>query len=76
MSHHPHLRLPPRSAFTLFEVAISLALVTVGVISVLMLMPIGIKAQQLSRYELLAAAKAIDIMSVNTNQWRKWDKQR
>ncbi len=74
-------RRPPRlrwstGAFTLFEVALSLALVSIGIISVLMLMPMGIKAQQLSRYQLLAAAKAIDIMSVNTNQWRKWDKQR
>lgn len=62
--------------FTLFEVALSLAIVSVGILSVLMLMPGGIRAQQMSRYQLLAAAKAIDIMSVNTNQWRKWDKQR
>jgi hypothetical protein len=63
------------AGFTLFEVALSLAALTVGIVSVLMLLPMGIKAQQLSRYQLLAAAKAIDVMSVNTNQWRKWDKQ-
>jgi hypothetical protein len=68
--------LRPSAGFTLFEVALSLGLVSIGIISVLMLMPTGLKAQQLSRYQLLAAAKAIDVMSVNVNQWRKWDKQR
>lgn len=65
-----------RRGFTLFEVGISLVIVSVGVLSVMMLMPVGIKAQQMARFQLLASAKAIEIMSVNANQWRKWDEQR
>lgn len=65
-----------RHGFTLFEVGLSLMLMSIGVVTVLMLMPQGIKSQQLARYQLLASAKAIDILSVNTNQWRKWDRQR
>jgi hypothetical protein len=52
----------PRQAFTLFEVAISLALVSFGVISVLMLLPAGIKAQQMARYQILASAKALELV--------------
>jgi hypothetical protein len=65
-----------RGGFTLFEVAISLVIMTVGVLSVLMLMPTGIKAQQVARFQILASAKAIELISVNANQWRKWDEQR
>lgn len=72
--HAPHH--PARRGFTLFEVGISLVIVSVGVLSVMMLMPVGIKAQQMARFQLLASAKAIEIMSVNANQWRKWDLQR
>jgi hypothetical protein len=60
----------------LFEVSISLAIMTVGVLSAMMLMPMGIKAEQLSRYQLLASAKALDVMAVDANEWRKWDYQR
>lgn len=52
----------PRRAFTLFEVALSLALVSFGVISVLMLLPTGIKAQQMARYQILASAKALELV--------------
>lgn len=69
-------RAPIRLGFTLFEVGISLVIVSVGVLSVMMLMPVGIKAQQMARFQILASAKAIEIMSVNANQWRKWDLQR
>lgn len=71
--------LPPsntRRGFTLFEVGISLVIVSVGVLSVMMLMPAGLKAQQMARFQILASAKAIELMSVNANQWRKWDEQR
>jgi len=74
-SLHHHAR-HGRHGFTLFEVGISLVIVSVGVLSVMMLMPVGIKAQQMARFQLLASAKAIEIMSVNANQWRKWDEQR
>jgi hypothetical protein len=72
MSHAPLTT----TGFTLFEVGISLAIVTTGVLSVMMLMPVGIKTQQVARYQILASAKAIEIISVNANQWRKWDEQR
>ena len=49
---------------------------TVGVLSVMMLMPSGLKAQQMARFQILASAKALELMSVNANQWRKWDEQR
>lgn len=41
--------------FTLFEVAISTVLVTFGVVSVMMLLPSGLKAQQQARYQVHAA---------------------
>lgn len=49
-------------AFTLFEVAISLALVSFGVVSVLMMLPSGIKAQQMARYQIIASAKAMEVV--------------
>lgn len=52
----------PRGAFTLFEVSISLVLITFGVISVLMLFPAGIKSQQMSRFQLYAASKAEEML--------------
>jgi hypothetical protein len=61
-----------RRGFTLFEVAISLVLVSFGVISVMMLFPIGIKAEQMARLRLYAGAKAEEIIDgfatlANTN---------
>ena len=54
-----------RSGFTLFEVSISLAIVSFGVVSVLMLLPAGIKAQQMARYQILASAKALELVESN-----------
>lgn len=48
--------------FTLFEVGLSLMLMAFSVVSVLMLFPQGIKAQQLSRFQVYAAAKALEIV--------------
>jgi hypothetical protein len=50
--------------FTLFEVAISLGIVSFGVVSVLMLLPAGIKAQQLSRYQILASVRAMEMVDI------------
>src|SRR5206468_3320290 len=59
----PAMTTPPRHAgFTLFEVALSLGLVAFGVVSVLMLLPAGLKAQQMSRFQILAAAKAEEMV--------------
>ena len=51
-----------RQAFTLFEVTLSLLLVSFGVISIMMLFPIGIKAEHMARYRLVAAAKAEEMI--------------
>jgi hypothetical protein len=51
-----------RGGFTLFEVALSLVLVTFGVVSVLMVFPMGIKAEQMARMRVIAGAKAQEII--------------
>jgi hypothetical protein len=71
------MTLPPsstpsrsRRGFTLFEVALSLALVTFGVVSLMMLFATGARAQQLSRFQIIASAKAlemIDTFATSTN---------
>ncbi len=68
MRSHPSRdrRRHRRAAFTLFEIVISLLLLTVGVISTLMLFPVGIKAQQLARFQLYAAAKAEEMIETFT----------
>lgn len=53
-----------RRAFTLFEIAISLALLAFGVISVIVLIPGGIKAQQKARFELLAATQSLQMLEL------------
>ncbi len=53
-----------RQGFTLFEIAISLSLLTFGVVSVIMLIPSGIKAQQKARFELLAATQTLQMIEM------------
>ena len=58
--------------FTLFEVALSLVLVSFSVVSVLVLFPLGIKSEQNARMQIYAAVKAEEIIdsfatSSNTN---------
>lgn len=55
------------AGFTLFEVSIALVIITVGVLSVLMLFPSGIKAQQMARFQILAAAKAEEMIETFTS---------
>ncbi len=50
------------AAITLFEVAISLAMVATCVTSLALLFPVGIATQNLARYRLYAAAKAVDLV--------------
>lgn len=50
------------SGFTLFEVALSLVIVTFSVVTVLMFIPMGIRAQQKARFQLLASAKALELV--------------
>ncbi len=56
-----------RGGFTLFEVSISLAIVAFGVVSVLIMLPTGIKAQQMARYQILASAMAMEMMDQFTS---------
>jgi hypothetical protein len=65
-----------RAAFTLFEVAISLGILTVVILSVALAYPIGIKTQQLSRFQLYACTKMLElsdwwVQRDNSN----WDQQ-
>ncbi len=59
---HPFRPGQARHGFTLFEVAISLVIVSFGVISVLMLFPVGIRAQQTARFQVYAATKAEEMV--------------
>jgi hypothetical protein len=73
MHPHPTLSQPIRQhGFTLFEVALSLVLVSFSVVSVLVLFPLGIKSEQNARMQIYAAVKAEEIIdsfatSANTN---------
>ncbi len=55
-------------AFTLFEVIISVALLASGMLVILMLIPTAMKAQGNARFQLYAAAKAIDLVDVFMTQ--------
>ncbi len=57
-----HTRGMSRNAFTLFEVAISLAILAFGVVSTLLIFPVGLKSQQMARYRLYACAKAEEMI--------------
>ncbi|MBA3846881.1 MAG: hypothetical protein H0X45_09580, partial [Planctomycetes bacterium] len=72
------------NAFTLIEVALALALITLAVGSTMLLFPVGLKAQQLARFGLYAAMKAEEIAELaaaapndNTNidseAFQPWD---
>ncbi len=62
----PH-RSAPSAGFTLFEVALSLVIVTFAVVSILVLMPQGLKAQQMARFQIYAAAKAEEMIEQFNN---------
>ena len=57
-----------RAGFTLFEVAISLAIMAFGVISVLLIIPSGIKVHQHARMSMLATAKALELVHLFSNK--------
>ena len=62
------MRLTHQAAFTLFEVAISLVIVAFGVVTVMLVIPVGIKVQQTSRMSLLASAKAMELIESFTSR--------
>jgi hypothetical protein len=51
-----------RGGFTLFEVALSLVLVSFSVVTVMLLIPSGLRSQQKARYALLASTKALEMI--------------
>lgn len=53
--------------FTLVELAFSLLIVLIGVISVMLILPIGIKAQQHSRDQIISSAIALHLMEMAYN---------
>jgi hypothetical protein len=48
--------------FTLFEIAISLVVMAVSILSVMLVYPVGLKAQHQARFQLFAAAKAMELV--------------
>ncbi len=50
-----------RPAFTLFEVAVALAMATTAVLTAAVVFPTGVRAQQAARFRLYAATKAMEI---------------
>jgi len=54
------------SGLTLLEVALSLLIVSVAVVSVMLLFPVGIKTQTMARFQIYAAAKAIEMADAYT----------
>src|SRR3954465_9367329 len=60
---------PPggRRAFTLFEVAISAALVATAVTTVCLIIPIGLRAQQQARFQIYAGCKVLEMLDTFAN---------
>ncbi len=52
---------------TLFEVAIALLITSTAIVTLALLYPVGIKAQQLARYRLYASAKALELLDTFAN---------
>jgi type II secretory pathway pseudopilin PulG len=57
-----------RHGFTLFEVAVSIALVGLGVLVLALFLPTAIKAQEKARFQLYADAKAMEVMEYFSSQ--------
>ncbi|HYE07034.1 MAG TPA: hypothetical protein VEL07_16065 [Planctomycetota bacterium] len=56
-----------RRAFTLFEVAISAALVATAVVTLSLLLPVGLRAQQQARFQLYAGCKVLEMLDTFAN---------
>jgi prepilin-type N-terminal cleavage/methylation domain-containing protein len=50
---------PARRGFTLFEVAVSLLILAISVLAVVLLFPLGIRAEQMARFQLYASAQMV-----------------
>ncbi|MBA3846243.1 MAG: hypothetical protein H0X45_06330 [Planctomycetes bacterium] len=51
-----------RPGFTLFEVAVAAAIMTIAVLSVILVLPVGLRAQQQARLQIYAGCKVLDIV--------------
>ncbi|HYE05053.1 MAG TPA: hypothetical protein VEL07_05955 [Planctomycetota bacterium] len=51
-----------KRGFTLFEIAVSLAIAATAVTSVMLVFPAGMKSQTMARYQIYAAAKALELV--------------
>ncbi|HYE07856.1 MAG TPA: hypothetical protein VEL07_20230 [Planctomycetota bacterium] len=56
-----------RRAITLFEAAISSALVASAILTVMMLIPVGLRAQQQARFQLYASCKVLEMIDTFAN---------
>jgi hypothetical protein len=61
-----------RRAFTLFEVAISLLILSAAVLSLLLVFPVGIKAQQNARFQIYANSKVLEMITTFSNPSHLW----
>ena len=62
LPNHPSQKV--RSAFTLAEIAMALAVMALGVVTLFLLVPKGINAQTQVRYKISAAAKAQEVVNL------------
>lgn len=53
---------PLRRAMTLFEIAVTLGLAAFAFITVIALIPVGLRQQEQARFQLFASAKVLDMM--------------
>lgn len=53
--------MPYRSAFTLAEVLFALLVLALGILSIILLFPIGIRSQEQVRYQMYASIKAMEL---------------
>lgn len=59
-------------AFTLFEVLISMLVMSVAVLAVAGILPSGIQAQEQARYQIYASALALELMHRQANDSTTW----
>ncbi|HYE07880.1 MAG TPA: prepilin-type N-terminal cleavage/methylation domain-containing protein [Planctomycetota bacterium] len=67
---------PIRPGFTLFEIAISLVIIAIAIVSAGLAYPAGIKAQHLARFQVYAGVKMLELMDHWSNDSHtRWERQ-
>jgi len=59
---------PPRAGFTFIEIAVSLVLVAIAILTIFLVVPTGIHSQAKVRYRLIAATKALEMVNAMRQQ--------